>query len=265
MLNLFAPLCSAINTLHENRITHLDIKPANVMIRRQAKGISPILIDFGLSKHYDENNNATSTLRIKGCTDGYAPMEQYAGITKFSPQSDIYALAATMLFCLACERPPKASEISDEIILKMLPGETPDHIKRAICRAMHQSRTKRTQSIEQLEKDLSIRNVSKPTPSSAPSNDEKTYKEPVNSRGRGWTVFWVIFIIGAVAAGVYWLYENKQKKSINGDRGYSIEKVDSNSNVKTNVPGLYIPTPYDENENMKIQDRPMPKRAKHKN
>ena len=51
---LLWPILDAVKLLHQNRICHLDIKPANIMLSRNAEGeMRPVLIDFGLSKHYD--------------------------------------------------------------------------------------------------------------------------------------------------------------------------------------------------------------------
>lgn len=107
----------AVAFLHDNKITHLDIKPANIMIRTASDGTPrPVLIDFGLSKHYTDSGEATSTLTNGGFSPGYAPIEQYAGITKFSPTVDVYSLAATAMFCLTGRTPSPAFEITGEEI-----------------------------------------------------------------------------------------------------------------------------------------------------
>ena len=49
-LQLFKPIAETINYLHQNNVTHLDIKPDNILIRENGQ---PVLIDFGLSKHYN--------------------------------------------------------------------------------------------------------------------------------------------------------------------------------------------------------------------
>ena len=87
----------ALDYIHSRKINHLDVKPANIMIRRYDD--RPILIDFGLSKQYDENGNQTSTTPT-GISHGYAPMEQYkvGGVSEFSPQTDLYSLAATLYY-----------------------------------------------------------------------------------------------------------------------------------------------------------------------
>ena len=54
---------NAVGYLHSNKMTHLDIKPDNIMLAREADGsLRPVLIDFGLSKHYDDTGRPTSTI-----------------------------------------------------------------------------------------------------------------------------------------------------------------------------------------------------------
>lgn len=84
-------VASALDYIHQRRIMHLDIKPANVMLRKEDN--RAILIDFGLSKQYDAEGNQTSSTPL-GISAGYAPMEQYqqGGVQEFSPETDIYSL-----------------------------------------------------------------------------------------------------------------------------------------------------------------------------
>lgn len=114
MLTLMRPIMSAVKLLHEHHMTHLDIKPDNIMLTSDEYGdIRPVLIDFGLSKHYGKDGRPTSTINTLGYTDGYAPVEQYAGLTTFSPSADIYALGATMLFCLTGKDPKKSIDFKE--------------------------------------------------------------------------------------------------------------------------------------------------------
>ena len=114
---LLQPLIEAVATLHSNSIAHYDIKPANIMLSEEADGsLRPVLIDFGLAKHYDDAAHATSSIAAAGYSPGYAPLEQYAGISSFSPRCDVYALAATLYFCVTGHAPKAAQQLrSDEV------------------------------------------------------------------------------------------------------------------------------------------------------
>lgn len=241
MIKLFAPLCEAIRTLHYNKMTHLDIKPANVMIRRQAKRISPVLIDFGLSKHYDEEGNATSVVRTQGCSDGYAPIEQYAGITRFSPQSDVYALAASMLYCLTGRRPNRADVINEEEIRSSLPINVPVNVKLAIIRAMQRSRKQRTASVEQLMSELSTA-MHTPTPVSPPipppvppisdSFTPDVYEDDNRSSKGCIIAFLLVLVLCAIIIfGLWRRYENEKSND------YFQPTIDNTPGYSTNVPG----------------------------
>lgn len=98
--SLILPIVDASAYLHASDMTHLDIKPQNIMLTDDNGALKPVLIDFGLSKHYTPDGSPTSTVNTLACSDGYSPIEQYSGITTFSPAADVYALGATILTCL---------------------------------------------------------------------------------------------------------------------------------------------------------------------
>ncbi len=137
MLSIMTQIIDAVAFLHRNRITHLDIKPQNIMITTDDGGtLRPVLIDFGLSKHYDENGEATSTINSQGYSEGYAPSEQYRGITTFSPASDVYSLGATMVYCLTGKGLPSALDLRPETLEEAIPADTTQKVRRAIRRAL---------------------------------------------------------------------------------------------------------------------------------
>lgn len=143
-LGLMWPIIDAVAYLHRNRVTHLDIKPANIMLAHDADGNPrPVLIDFGLSKGYDEHGSATSTVRTMGLSDGYAPVEQYLGIQTFSPASDVYSLAATLVYCLTGNRLPNAGEFDVNTLPSLVPMLTPSH-QQVLMHALAYRRDTRT-------------------------------------------------------------------------------------------------------------------------
>lgn len=148
-LEFMLPIMKAVDVLHQNRMTHLDIKPDNIMLKRDEESGKkiPVLIDFGLAKHYDEQGRPTSRIRNLGCSEGYAPIEQYTGIFTFTPQADVYALAATLLYLLTGRDPVIASEQKENKILASLPTPISEKTKNAILGAMKLRKEERTQRV----------------------------------------------------------------------------------------------------------------------
>lgn len=133
-VRLMQPVMEAVELLHRNRICHLDIKPDNIMLEQEENGnIRPVLIDFGLSKHYDNTGHATSTINTFGYSEGYAPAEQYRGITTFSPTADIYALGATLWHCLTGKTPAPALDLRAGELAATLPAEVSEPMRHTIA------------------------------------------------------------------------------------------------------------------------------------
>ena len=133
---LLRPICDAVAMLHANIVAHYDIKPQNIIIQQDEDGTRPVLIDFGLAKHYDDQGNATST-GVVGYSHGYAPLEQLSGLTSFSPATDVYALAATFVFCLTDHAPAKAIELNRDALRDELTSLGVDFVRTsALLKAM---------------------------------------------------------------------------------------------------------------------------------
>lgn len=131
------PIADAVALLHRNNLTHYDIKPSNIIIHRASDGVPrPVLIDFGLSKHYDSEGHATSMMNSGGFSAGYSPIEQYSGLKSFTPQADVYALAATCYFCLTGHAPAEAATGPVQTLAEDLDGLASPHMIEALKHAM---------------------------------------------------------------------------------------------------------------------------------
>ena len=160
----------ALEYIHKHKINHLDIKPANIMIRRADN--RPILIDFGLSKQYDAEGNQTSTTPT-GISHGYAPLEQYkaGGVSEFSPQTDVYSLAATLYYIISGAVPPHASDLIEDGI--SFPTGFPTDIQPAISKAMSSARKNRHSGVSAFISSLKLE-VVKPNVKPRPTQSEDT-------------------------------------------------------------------------------------------
>ena len=87
-------VAEALAYIHQHNILHLDVKPSNILFRKEDEAV---LIDFGISKHYDDEGGSQTSSTPVGVRKGYAPTEQYEreGVSSFFASTDIYSLGAT--------------------------------------------------------------------------------------------------------------------------------------------------------------------------
>lgn len=148
-------ISAAIAFMHSRNMLHLDVKPGNVMMRKDG---TAVLIDFGLSKQYTSDGEPESSTKVGAGTPGYAPIEQasYHEGKGFPTMMDVYALGGTLFKMLTGQRPPEASEILNEGFptdsLRQL--FIPDNIVNSISRAMAPLKKDRWQTVDEFVKHL---------------------------------------------------------------------------------------------------------------
>ena len=151
-IGYFRKVAEAVGYMHSLSMNHLDLKPANIMVRKADD--EPVLIDFGLSKQYDASGGQTSTTPV-GISHGFAPIEQYrpGGVATFTPQTDIYALGATLYNLLSGRIPPHYSELLEDG-LPELPVTVSAKVCSAVEHAMEVKKNKRPASVEEFLSEL---------------------------------------------------------------------------------------------------------------
>lgn len=103
MLTVFPPVMRGLMVLHDHHFLHLDIKPANILLR--ASG-DPLLLDFGAVQQVEPGSTYHG---VQTLTHGYAPPEQYSE-SELGPWCDIYSLGMTMRICITGKSPPSSPE-----------------------------------------------------------------------------------------------------------------------------------------------------------
>lgn len=153
-------VANALQYMHEeHKMLHLDLKPGNIMRRRNDGHI--FLIDFGLSKHYNDDGQPDTSTTIGLGTEGYAPIEQGKRATSqnsFRPTIDVYALGGTLFKMLTGETPPAASDILDDedLLCELMSKHSiSSKLQDIIVRAMMPSAKRRTASVADFMFDIS--------------------------------------------------------------------------------------------------------------
>jgi serine/threonine protein kinase len=96
---------------HKNNVIHRDMKPHNVMVTTVDGAEYVKVLDFGLVKAIEDENDEhlTSTGQVLG-TPQYMPPEQASG-EAVDVRSDLYSLGAILHFCLTGSSPYGAGSV----------------------------------------------------------------------------------------------------------------------------------------------------------
>ena len=96
LARLGAATAHAVHSLHQQNVCHLDLKPANVLLREDG---TAVLLDFGLSCHAHFPDLLAEELRKAVGSPAWIAPEQVVGV-RGDPRSDIFAIGV-MLYELA--------------------------------------------------------------------------------------------------------------------------------------------------------------------
>ena len=115
-VELLTPVMQDLEKAHARGIIHRDIKPENIMLDAEGE---PILLDMGAAKDLAKSARNGSTLSSAlVVSQGFSPREQYREHGNIGPWTDVYAMCATICYCVTGKVPPTPMDRED--------GETVD-------------------------------------------------------------------------------------------------------------------------------------------
>ncbi len=102
-------ILQAVNYLHSHGVCHRDLKPENILFSTISEDSQVKLIDFGLSKVFDGDNN---TMKGTVGTTFYMAPEVING--KYNEKCDIWS-CGVILYIMLCGKPPFYSSDEEEL------------------------------------------------------------------------------------------------------------------------------------------------------
>jgi len=123
VVRILKPIALALDYAHSQGVVHRDVKPANVMIRKDGH---PFILDFGIAREIQETMTRV-TGKFSSGTLLYMSPEQLRGQSP-KPAQDVYSFAAMAYECLKGEPPFARGQVEYQIL-----NEMPERLPRGSC------------------------------------------------------------------------------------------------------------------------------------
>ena len=153
-------MARAAHSLHQQNVCHLDLKPANVLIRPDG---SAVMLDFGLSCHANHPDLLAEELRKAVGSPVWISPEQVVGV-RGDPRSDIFAMGVMLYELVTGElpfgEPATAGGLRQRLWMDPVPprqhrADVPEWLQEVILRCLEAVADQRYPSASHLAFDLS--------------------------------------------------------------------------------------------------------------
>jgi WD40 repeat protein/serine/threonine protein kinase len=123
-LELFVPVCQAIQHAHQKGVIHRDIKPSNVMVTLYDGKPVPKVIDFGVAKATSQKLTArtmfTAYGQIVGTFEYMSPEQAEMSGLDIDTRSDIYSLGVLLYELLTGTTPLSRKRLREAALTELL-------------------------------------------------------------------------------------------------------------------------------------------------
>ncbi|MCC6285270.1 MAG: protein kinase [Phycisphaerales bacterium] len=222
-LRLFMEVCDAVQYAHQKGIIHRDIKPSNVLITTDGPRPLPKVIDWGVARATERDQDRSRTLMTEagqfvGTPEYMSPEQARIGPLDVDTRADIYSLGVLLYQLLAGELPFESKTLRQgtfvdvqRVIVEMQPPKPSVKLQRStdanviagrrrtaigtlgrmlrddldwiVMKAMDKDRERRYSSAAELAADIRRHLVDEPVIAGAPSRWYRVRKLIKRNRG----------------------------------------------------------------------------------